>query len=138
MTTRSIMFVDDDPHVLAALARLFRLDPDLLVFVAHDAFDALRKLEQNPMDLIVTDFRMPIMDGVDLLDEVAKLYPQTRGAILSAHAEVKTLLRSRQGKPLPPFFSKPWDNDSLHQSVRRLLRLPPIAPKQETPALAAA
>ena len=138
MATRSLMFVDDEPAVLLALARLFRRYPDLLVFVAHDARDALRKLQMNPMDLVVADFRMPGMNGIELLDEISRLYPETRGAILSGYAEVRSLLRARQGKPMPPFFSKPWESKALRRSIRGLLRLATPEDAEAAPSRAAA
>jgi len=126
------MFVDDEPRVLAALARLFRRDPDLQVHVALDGLDALRKLEHHRMDLVVSDFCMPGMNGVELLCQVSRLYPGTRLAILSAYPEVQAMIRCFQGRSLPPFFSKPWDNDHLHRSLRRLIRLPAQAPDSQT------
>jgi len=138
MTTRSVMFVDDEPAVLAVLARLFQRYSDLKVYVAAGALDALRKLQLNRMDLVVTDFLMPGMNGLELLDEVFRLYPWTRGAILSAYPEVRGMLRSRQGKPLPPFFSKPWDNKAFRRAIRRLLGLATQEEADETPSRAAA
>jgi DNA-binding NarL/FixJ family response regulator len=124
----SVMFVDDEPQALAALVRVFRDDPDLNIFVALDGLDALRKLERNRIDLLVTDFRMPGMNGAELLDEVSRLYPRTKGAILSAYPELATGLRGLDGRQCRPFFYKPWDNKTFHQAIRRLLLLPPNTP----------
>ena len=117
------MFVDDEPQVLASLVRLFRDCQDLRVFVALDGLDALRKLALNQVDLVVTDFRMPGMNGAELLDEVARRYPRIKGAIVSAYPELATGVTTRELKQLRPFFYKPWDNKSLHLGIRRLLNL---------------
>jgi len=132
------MFVDDEPAVLAALAHQFQRYTDLKVYLELDGREVLRRLEQNPVDLVVADFQMPGMNGLELLDEVSRLYPDIRGAILSGHAEVRPMLRARQGKPLPPFFSKPWNNRALRRAIRSLLHLSTPDDLEESPAQAAA
>jgi len=133
MPNRSVLFVDDEPNVLASLVRLFRNCLDLRIFVALDALDALRKLALNQVDLVVTDFRMPGMNGAELLDEVARRYPKIRGAIVSGYPELATGVTTRELKQLRPFFYKPWDNKSLHKGIRRLLDLADDTPTHPSP-----
>jgi len=138
MNCGSVMFVDDEPTILTSLARLFRNDHDLQIFVALDALDALRKLELNQVDLVVTDFRMPGMNGAELLEEVSRRYPKIKGAILSAYPEVRAILRDRNGKQLRPFFYKPWNDESFRKAVRRLVRLAEEPPAKKFPSAATA
>jgi CheY-like chemotaxis protein len=134
MVNRSILFVDDETQVLAALVRLFRKCPDLHIYVALDGLDALRKLALNQVDLVVTDFRMPGMNGAELLDEVSRRYPRIRGAILSAYPESAIGLQDSAGKQLRPFFYKPWVNSSFHVAIRRLLNLADDTPAHNRPS----
>ena len=118
---KRVMFVDDEPNILASLWRVFRKD-GFEIYLAHNGWDALNKLRKNPVDLVVSDYRMPGMSGLELLEEVRKQYPQTKGMILSAYDDYPRLLREAKKCPkLFPFISKPWEERILKSMVNRLL-----------------
>src|SRR5579871_5592540 len=93
--TKKILFVDDEPLVLTGLERSFRpLRHEWnAVFVGSGA-DALQAIEREHFDAIVTDMRMPGMDGAQLLDEVRKRSPHTIRMVLSGQSDQETILRS--------------------------------------------
>ena len=78
-----MLFVDDEPSVLEGLGRLLRRTPDLVIHTASSGTDALALLARQPIDVIISDKRMPGMDGEDLLDEVQRRHPAVRRFLLS-------------------------------------------------------
>ena len=81
---QQVLFVDDEPRILEGLQRTFRrLRGDWDMRFAPSGKDALRMLEAKPANIVVSDMKMPGMDGADLLSEVKRLYPDTIRVILS-------------------------------------------------------
>ena len=71
----SIFIIDDDGSVLFSLRTLFSLETDYEVLDFSDPLSAIRQLEQTPVDLVISDYLMPKMNGIDLLREVRRLQP---------------------------------------------------------------
>jgi nucleotide-binding universal stress UspA family protein len=127
---KTIVCVDDEPLVSRALYRLFSHEP-YDVLIADTAKKALRYVQDYDVDLVITDQRMPDMSGVELLREVRQSSPATNGIILTAYPE-SVMVDDPPDAPLPPLFSKPWDDETLREGVRQLLReAPEAAPQQE-------
>lgn len=78
-----VLFVDDEPHVLEGLRRLLRSTPDLEAVMVGGAEDALAALAGGAFDVIVSDLRMPGVDGAELLRRVQDLHPGLRRVLLS-------------------------------------------------------
>ncbi|HUB94733.1 MAG TPA: HDOD domain-containing protein, partial [Stellaceae bacterium] len=118
----SILFVDDDPNVGAGLKRTLRGMRDAWTTrFALDGHEALEMLAREPADVIVTDMRMPGMDGAELLAEVEKRSPETVRIILSGQCDRQSAL-SAVG-PTHIFLSKPCDSEQLVRVIRRVHRL---------------
>lgn len=119
MTGRKrILFVDDEAAILASLSNLLRKDRHRwdLVF-ASGGPEAVRLLGQSSFDVIVTDMRMPDLDGAQLLDLVRKQSPRTVRIMLSGHAESEGVMRAL---PLVhQFISKPCDVKTLRGLIER-------------------
>lgn len=118
----TVMFVDDEPSVLQGLRRLFRSKKDCWrMLFANSGNDALALMSHSQVDVLVTDMRMPGMDGAELLRLVSELYPITIRIILSGQCDEESLLRtvgvSHQ------YLSKPCDSALLEQKVSRALGL---------------
>ncbi|HET9987417.1 MAG TPA: HDOD domain-containing protein [Kofleriaceae bacterium] len=115
---KRILFVDDEPALLAALSNLMRRDRHRwdLVFALGGA-EALRALEEAPFDIVLTDMRMPEVDGLAVLAAVKKRSPRTIRIILSGYAESTLVL---QALPLVhQFLSKPCDAKTLRATIER-------------------
>lgn len=119
---KRVLFVDDEQHVLDGLKNLLRKQRNQLDMVfALGGQAALDELAQAPFDVIVSDMRMPGMDGVALLQRVKDLYPGMARIVLSGHAERDMVVRA-----LPvshQYLSKPCDADTLRQVVLRACEL---------------
>jgi nucleotide-binding universal stress UspA family protein len=120
---KTILCVDDEPLVGRALYRLFSRDP-YDVLIADTARKALRYVQEFDVDLVITDQRMPDMSGVELLREVRQASPGTKSLILTAYPE-SVLVDDPPEAPIPPLFAKPWDEETLRQGVREMLRETP-------------
>lgn len=104
-----ILFVDDEISLLRSLERVFRrMDDEWNTHFTDTGEDAIQKLNESNFDIIVTDLRMPGMDGVQLLSRVQTKFPDMIRIILSGHSDRETLSRARQlahkfiSKPCPP------------------------------------
>ena len=119
MTERKrILFVDDEPALLAALSNLMRRDRHRwdLVFALGGA-EALRELDQGSFDIVLTDMRMPEVDGLAVLTAVKERSPRTIRIILSGYAESAAVM---QALPLVhQFLSKPCDAKTLRSTIER-------------------
>lgn len=119
---KSILFVDDEAPVLNGLrVRLHRLRDKWDMHFATSGAQAVETLEGSHCDLVVTDMRMPGMDGAELLSIVRDRWPDTLRIVLSGYAELKQVVR------LVPYahqyYSKPCEAGQLENVIDRCLRL---------------
>ena len=119
---KRILFVDDEPAMLDALrGRLHRLRDKWEMTFVESGPRALVEMEQKPADVVVTDMRMPGMDGAQLLMIVRQRWPQAVRIVLSGYAEQAHVMR------LVPvahqFVSKPCDTHELERDIDRCLDL---------------
>jgi HD-like signal output (HDOD) protein len=117
-----LVFVDDEPLVLEGLRRsLHTMRGQWTMEFANGGAEALRMMEQHPFDVVVTDMRMPGMDGAELLQEVKARFPQTIRIVLSGHSSRESLLRSIA--PSHQSLSKPCTIEDLKQRIARAFAL---------------
>lgn len=117
---RSILFVDDEKQILKAIRREF-MDSGYRTFFACDAQEALETLDSNEIDLIVTDMRMPVMDGCELLKLVREKHPSIKRVVLSGYAD-ENLVNSSLSEGLAEFYIfKPWGSMEIITSIEMAL-----------------
>lgn len=131
---KRILFVDDEPAMLDALrGRLHRLRDKWEMTFVESGPRALVEMEQRPADVVVTDMRMPGMDGAQLLMIVSQRWPQAVRIVLSGYAEQAHIMR------LVPvahqFVSKPCDTHELERDIDRCLNLQSLLDRPELRAL---
>ena len=118
----SILFVDDEDNILNGLKRLLRSKrDDWNMDFATSGEEALRKLREVPADVVVSDMRMPQMDGAELLTQVQRLYPDTVRIILSGCANREAVLRTIG--PSHRYLAKPCPQDVLIGTIDKSLEL---------------
>lgn len=115
-----ILLVDDEPNVLQSYKRALRNEPYHLLF-AKSGFEALEILKAHPVKVIVTDFRMAGMNGIELLKLAKKENPSLVCAILSGYADEKTVQEALAVGDIRRFLLKPIDNNELRKEVKELL-----------------
>ncbi len=113
-----VLFVDDEPRVLEALERsLFQLDVDWNVTFAEGGQAALRELAAARFDVVVSDMRMPGMDGAALLSQVCKKYPHVVRIVLSGQTDEAEAFRAV--RVAHQFLAKPFSSEALRQVIER-------------------
>lgn len=114
---RTLLMVDDEPNVLAALQRSFRRE-GFRVLTAASAAQGLALLAEHPVQVVLSDERMPAMSGTEFLSRVRVLYPDTIRIILSGHADFATVVDAVSRGTLFKFLHKPWQDDALRELIR--------------------
>jgi HD-like signal output (HDOD) protein len=121
-TMKRILFVDDEPNILDGLRRMLRpMRREWEMAFASNGPEALEMMKKQPVDVIVSDMRMPQMDGTVLLKKVMKLYPETIRFVLSGQSDKETIFRSIG--PTHQFMSKPCDPEVIKSTVKRAFAL---------------
>lgn len=127
-TVYRVLLVDDEPNVLNALRRcLSFINVDMLggeglrVETLTSASQALERLESEDFDLIISDYRMPEMNGVEFLSRAIELQPNVARMILSGYADRDAILASINETQVSRFLCKPWDDGELRNLVATTL-----------------
>ncbi len=119
---RKVLFVDDDQIMLLALQkRLAQYNDTFSMILAEDGFDAVRKLKENSVSLVVLDLKMPRMDGVSLLTHISDKYPDIPVIIISGYRteEMQNLAKEKE---VVAYISKPFQVDDLARVILSTLR----------------
>lgn len=119
---KHVLFVDDEPLLLQGLRRmLWSLREEWEMFFVEDGQSALNILQQHPIEVIISDMRMPGMDGAELMQQVLKRFPHVIRIMLSGDSDQNRILRSVV--PTHQFLLKPCDAATLKHTVDRAYRL---------------
>ncbi len=112
----AVLIVDDEPNTLTLLRQLF--GSEIPVFTAGSGQEALELLQNRHIGVVVADQRMPEMSGTELLGHVMQLHPDIVRIILTAYADIDTLLEAINTGKVFHYIAKPWDNRDLAMTVR--------------------
>ena len=116
----TLLFVDDEPNILSALRRLFR-PLGYKIHTAEGGSEGLALLEQEPVDLVISDMRMPNMDGAQFLEQVRQKWPGTMRILLTGHADVSSTIAAINKGEIHRYIAKPWDDDDITLLVKHAL-----------------
>lgn len=116
---KKILVVDDEIQILKALSRMF-LETDYDILTAENGQDALALIENNQIDMVISDMRMPILDGYQLLSIVKEKYPRIIRVILSGYADEKPMFKALLHNVATLYVFKPWNNNILLESIQKL------------------
>jgi DNA-binding NtrC family response regulator len=121
----TVLLVDDDEGMLQALTRVLR-DEKYQLLTALNGQEALKILGQHRVQILVADFMMPEMSGLDLLKIVKTLYPDVVRIMLTAQTDVELLMPAIQTGEIQNYMTKPWDTEALKATLRMYLNGPAV------------
>lgn len=115
-----LLLVDDEISILSSLCRVFRKE-GYEILVTDNPAEALDVLRREKVHVILSDYRMPGMDGVSLLNEAMKLQPDAIRMILSGYAESSVIISAINDGGAYKFITKPWEDDLLKVEVKHAI-----------------
>jgi len=116
-----ILCVDDEQNVLRSLTRLFLDDPYEILTAASGAEGLLTLAQCGTVPVVISDYRMPGMNGVEFLGEVRKRWPGTVRIVLSGYADAGAIVSAINEGQIYRFVAKPWNEDELRVAVANAL-----------------
>jgi response regulator RpfG family c-di-GMP phosphodiesterase len=120
MSQPRILFVDDEQNILSSLRRLFR-GQGYQVFTAESGSAGLEILEREEVDLVISDMRMPHMDGARFLEQVRSRWPDTIRLLLTGYSDIQSILDAINRGEIYRYITKPWDDNDILLVVRHAL-----------------
>jgi len=114
-----VLIVDDEPEIARSLRRVLKGTYE--VNVVASAEEALASLDELRPDIVISDFRMPEMNGAELLSDVRQRLPDSIRLLLSGYSELDAKLLAEHANSISKFVKKPWRNDELLASLAELL-----------------
>lgn len=120
-SSRTLLLVDDEPGILSSLKRLFRRE-GYVILAADSGMAGLELLAKNKVDVVISDARMPEMNGGEFVGKVREMYPDVVRMILSGYTDLKAVTTAVNRGELFSFLTKPWDDAELIETVRDAFR----------------
>lgn len=118
MENSKIVVVDDEKMVTSAFKALFKVEGYSDIHLFNNPNDAVEFLRENKPDLIISDFMMPEMNGLEFLTEAKKLYNEVSMILLTGYADKENAIKAINEIGLYKYIEKPWDNDDLMMNIR--------------------
>ena len=118
MKKHKLLFVDDEENVLKSLKRLF-IDAEYEVHTAANGFDALKLMDKHEFSLILSDYRMPELNGVEFLKLAKEKSPETMRMILTGFADVNVAISAINEGDVYKFIEKPWKGEDLRVDIQK-------------------
>ena len=119
---KTILFVDDELQTLRSIIELF-MDTEYEVITANSGREALNILENKKVDVIVSDMKMPKMNGYELLSQVKKRFPHIVRIILSELAEERIVFDALQKNIAKLHILKPWENNVIVETIEKVFQI---------------
>ncbi len=114
----SVLILDDEEIVTKTLSTYLTLETDYDVYTFQSPKEALKALNKKPTDVIISDFFMPEMNGLEFLAEVKKIYPASTCILLTGYADKENAIRAINEVGIFQYIEKPWDNENLKLIIR--------------------
>lgn len=116
----TLLFVDDEANILSSLKRLFR-PSGYRIFTAESGAAGLEILAQEPVDMVISDMRMPEMNGAQFLEKVRENWPDTVRILLTGYADIGSTIEAINKGQIYRYISKPWEDNDITITVRQAL-----------------
>ena len=115
-----ILLVEDEEMILTSIKSFFAVETDYDVLTYTSPVQALQDLDSKikSVDLVISDYLMPEMDGISFLAEVKKRFPLVPRILLTGYADKENAIKAINNVGLYQYIEKPWDNDDLRMVIR--------------------
>ena len=131
MVKHKVLFVDDEVNALSAFKRLFFNNDDIDIFTASGGTEGLKILGLNDIDLVISDMKMPELNGSDFLKYVKNKYPQVLRIMLTAYADISSALDAINKGEVYRFLTKPWNDVDLKITILNALEYSDLKKRNE-------
>jgi DNA-binding NtrC family response regulator len=130
-SVQTILIVDDEPDILESLSDVFSLHlPGVKVLTAAEGKKALELLKTNTVGLIVSDYKMPGMDGLEFLTKAREIAPEAPRILITAYPELNVAVRAINEAQIQNFLTKPITPQALIEAVNAALLKARMAAQQ--------
>jgi DNA-binding NtrC family response regulator len=117
---KKILVVDDDPVIRSVIRDALKPDPELEVLTAENGKEAVKHLKEQPLDLVVTDLKMPVMNGLKLLAFMKQYYPEIPAIVMTGYGNAK-LEKGIEAHDDFQYFEKPLDIGVLIEMIFKVV-----------------
>jgi DNA-binding NtrC family response regulator len=116
--SNTILLVDDEEMVVTSIKSFLTLETDYQVAAYTSPKEALDYIRKNRVDLVISDYLMPDMDGIEFLAKVKELQPEATRVLLTGYADKENAIKAINDVGLYQYIEKPWENDDLKLIIR--------------------
>ncbi|TDI79046.1 MAG: response regulator [Caldithrix sp.] len=113
-----VLILDDEEMVLTSIRSFLELETDYEIVTFTSASEALEYTKKNKINLVVSDYLMPDMDGISFLAKMKEIDPNATRIILTGYADKENAIKAINDVGLFQYIEKPWDNDNLKLVIR--------------------
>lgn len=113
----NILYVDDEQNNLISFKATFRIKYN--VHTAISGEEAIKILHANPIDIIITDQRMPSMTGVEFLESILDKFPEPMRILLTGYADLNAVIDAVNKGKIFHYLTKPWNEEELDMTIKR-------------------
>lgn len=113
-----VAIVDDEPMVTQSIENFLSLETDYEVLSFNSPQDALATLKDRPVDVIISDYLMPGINGIELLLQLKEIQPQATRILLTGYADKENAIKAINDVGLYQYIEKPWENEDLKLIIR--------------------
>jgi len=113
----NILYVDDEMNNLVSFKATFRMKYNVFTAVSGD--EAIKTLDNQPIEIIITDQRMPNMTGVQFLESIIEKHPDPMRILLTGYADMNAVIDAVNKGKIFHYLSKPWNEEELDMTIKR-------------------
>lgn len=113
----NVLYVDDEEHNLISFKATFRIK--YKIYTAISGEDAIKIMDDKPIDIIITDQRMPNMTGVEFLESILDSHPEPMRILLTGYADLNAVIDAVNKGKIFHYLTKPWNEDELDITIQR-------------------
>ncbi|MBC7744071.1 MAG: response regulator [Flavobacterium sp.] len=112
----NLLYVDDEENNLMSFKATFRLKYNVIIAISASA--GMKLLEKHPVEIIITDQRMPVMTGIEFLEKVLEKYPDPIRILLTGYTDLNAVIDAVNKGKIYHYLSKPWKEEELDAAIQ--------------------